>query len=57
MKRGNNSWRRWRPVRPFPFSLQAAGASDRTAARVIFVILSILSALPFPDRSRCRLAR
>ena len=41
-----------------PLSFQAAGASDRAAARVIFVILPILSIplLPFPhlDRSRCQ---
>jgi len=32
-------------VRPFLSSLQAAGASDRAAARIIFVILLILSIL------------
>ena len=35
----------WRPERPFPAFPRAAGASDRAAARVIFVILCILSIL------------
>ncbi len=33
--------RAWGPGRPFSSVFQATGASDRAAARVIFVILSI----------------
>src|SRR5688500_5403715 len=42
MNRGNGSRGRQRPGRPFSSVFQASGASDRAAARVIFVILSIL---------------
>ena len=41
----------WAPERPFPSFPQAAGATDRAAARVIFVILSILL-IPSPAVSR-----
>ena len=42
MKKGDVRPGRHRPRGLFPFSFQAAGASDRAGARVIFVILSIL---------------
>jgi len=43
--KGGTAFRGWCPERPFPSVPQAASASDGAAARLIFVILSILSIL------------